>query len=166
MAKTSLTVKVTITGVRETLKAFQDLPKDANNELRDASLQLAKLLATKAQIDITLHGGPQGKLLAPTVKAVRDRVPVVQIGGTRKVGRNHAPAWGVLFGSIFGFFGRSGWYGAARYRGGIGRQYRPHRGQDAYAFFPLIEQSAGEISAAWNKAADRVVEKFSEGGDL
>lgn len=164
MAKTSLTVKVQIEGLRETLKAFNDMPKDASNELRDASLKLAQLLAAKAKVDATLHGGPQGKLLAPTVKARRDRVPVVEAGGTTKVGRNKVPAYGVLFGSVFGMDQRSGWYGSARYRHGIGEQYRPHQGAGAsYWFFPVIEQSAPEISAAWNKAANEIVRKFSEG---
>lgn len=164
MAKTSLVMKVQIDGLRETLKAFNDLPRDANNELRDASLELARSLADKARADALVNGGPQGKLLAPTVKARRDRVPVVEAGGTSKVGRNRAPAWGVLFGSVFGMTGRSGWYGEARYRGGIGRQYRPHQGRGAYYwFFPVIEESGSEISAAWTKAADAVVRKFSEG---
>jgi hypothetical protein len=156
-------VKVQIDGLRETLKAFNDLPKDASKELRDASLELARMLADRARADALVSGGPQGKLLAPTVKAKRDRVPVVEAGGTSRVGRNRAPAYGVLFGSVFGMNGRSGWYGEARYRGGIGRQYRPHQGRDAYWFFPVIEQSATEISEAWTKAADAVVRKFSEG---
>lgn len=166
MAKSSLTVKVQIEGVRETLAAFRELPKDASKELRDASQKLAKVIAAKAKVDAVAHGGPQGKLLAPTIKAARDRVPVVTVGGARKVGRNRAPAYGVLFGSVFGFYGRSGWYGAAKFHGGRGRQYRPHRGQDAYWFFPLVESEAPEISRAWNQAADDIVRKFSAGGDL
>lgn len=160
--KTSLTVKVQIDGVREVLRALSVLPKDAQNSLRDHSLSLAKKLAIKAQIDMAANGGPQGRLLSGTVKAVRDRVPAIQVGGTRRLGRHRAPAWGMLFGSVFGMNGRSGWYSASKYASDYGRQYRPHEGQ-AYAFFPLVEREATTISREWHAAVDEVVRKFGEG---
>jgi hypothetical protein len=166
MASSVLTVKVQIEGVRETLAAFQRLPKDASNELRDASGKLAKALAAKAVVDAHAHGGPQGALLAETVKVVRDRVPAIQVGGTRKVGRNRTPAYSLLFGSVFGMSTKSGWYAAARFAGGRSRQYRAHRGQNAYWFFPLVEREASTISREWNAAADAIVRKFSEGGEV
>lgn len=164
MAKTSLTVTVKIEGAREILRAFSVLPKDAQKAIRDHSQELARKLVPKAYVDMVAHGGPQGPLLASTIKAVRDRVPVISMGGTRKLGRNHAPAYGMLFGSVFGMNGYSGWFSAARYRGSSGHQYRPHRGQEAYAFFPLVEREAATISREWNAAADEVMRKFSEGG--
>jgi hypothetical protein len=162
-AKTSLTVRVSIEGVQETIRAFSLLPKDANNQLRDASLTLARELAARARADGETHGGPQGQLVAQTVKATRDRVPVVQAGGTRKLGSHRAPAYGLVFGSVFGMNRRSGWYASPRYGTSAGHQYRPHQGQNAYWFFPVIEQSASEISRRWNEAADRIVRNFSEG---
>lgn len=163
MAKTTLTVKVRIDGVREILRALSVMGKDAQNALRDHSQALARKLAVKAQVDVSAHGGPQGPRLATTVKAVRDRVPAIQVGGTRRIGRKGEPAYGLLFGSIFGMNGRSGWYSASRYAGSSGRQYRPHQGQDAYAFFPLVEREAPTISREWHAAVDDVVRKF--GGD-
>lgn len=163
MAKTTLTVKVRIDGVREILRAFSVLPKDAQNALRDHSQKIARKLAVKATVDVAAHGGPQGPLLATTVKAVRDRVPAIQVGGTRRLGRRAAPAYGMLFGSLFGMNGRSGWYSASRYAASAGRQYRPHQGQDAYAFFPLVEREAPTISREWHAAVDDVVRKFSDG---
>ncbi|MBB4689828.1 hypothetical protein [Amycolatopsis jiangsuensis] len=163
MAKTSLTVKVHIEGVREVLRAFSVLPKDAQNAIRDHSQKLAQKLATKAVVDVSAHGGPQGPLLATTVKTVRDRVPAIQVGGTRRLGRHRAPAYGMLFGSIFGMNGRSGWFSAAKYKSAHGHQYRPHQGQDAYAFFPLVEREAATISREWHAAVDDVVRKFSAG---
>lgn len=163
MAKKSLTVTVHIDGVREILRALSVMGKDAQNALRDHSQKLASKLALKAAVDVSANGGPQGPSLATTVKAVRDRVPVIQVGGTRRLGRNRAPAYGLLFGSIFGMNGRSGWYSASRYAGSAGRQYRPHQGQDAYAFFPVIERNEATISREWFAAVDDVVRKF--GGD-
>jgi hypothetical protein len=164
MAKTTLVVTVRIEGVREILRAFTVLPKDAQNAIRDHSQALARKLAVKAVVDVSAHGGPQGPNLATTVKAMRDRVPAIQVGGTRRLGRHLAPAWGILFGSLFGMNSRSGWYSAARYANSTGRQFRPHRGQDAYAFFPLVEREAATISREWHAAVDDVVRKFSEGG--
>ncbi|MEV6646054.1 hypothetical protein [Amycolatopsis sp. NPDC051371] len=164
MAKTTLTVTVHIEGVREILRAFTVLPKDAQNAIRDHSQALARKLAVKAVVDVSAHGGPQGPNLATTVKAVRDRVPAIQVGGTRRLGRHRAPAYGMLFGSLFGMTRRSGWYASPRYGTSSGRQYRPHQGRDAYAFFPLVEREAATISREWHAAVDDVVRKFSEGG--
>lgn len=151
MAKTSVTVKVTISGLRETLRAFQELPADASKRLREESLKLAEELAVKARAEGMADAAPQSPLVAATVKAVRDRVPAIQAGGTKRLGRNRAPAYKLLFGSLFG----SNFY----------RQFhRPHGGQDAYWFFPVVERNAGTISAAWNRAADEIVRDFSEGG--
>jgi hypothetical protein len=162
VAKTSLTVHVSIEGVHETLRALSLLPKNANNELRDASLRLAQELATRARADGMANGGAQGRLVAQTVKAKRDRVPVIEAGGTRKLGRHRAPSYGLVFGSVFGMNRRSGWYAGPQFASSTGFQFRPHRGRDAYWFFPVIEQSAAEISRRWNEAADRVARKFSE----
>lgn len=164
MAKTTLTVKVHIEGVREILRAFDVLPKNAQNAIREHSQVLARKLAVKAQVDVSVHGGPQGPNLASTVKAVRDRVPAIQIGGTRRIGRHRAPAYGQLFGALFGMNSRSGWFSALQYKSAHGHQYREHRGQDAYAFFPVIEREAATISREWHAAVDDVVSKFSEGG--
>ncbi|MEV6879109.1 hypothetical protein [Amycolatopsis sp. NPDC051128] len=164
MAKTTLVVTVRIDGVREILRAFSVLPKSAQKAIRDHSQALARKLAVKAVVDVSAHGGPQGPNLATTVKAVRDRVPAIQVGGTRKLGRHLSPAWGMLFGSLFGMNGRSGWFSAARYASAAGRQYRPHAGQQAYAFFPLVEAEAPTISREWHAAVDDVVREFSQGG--
>lgn len=151
MAKTSVTFKVQIDGLRETLRAFQELPKDASKRLRDESLKLAEKLAVKARAAGMADAAPQSKLVATTVKAVRDRVPAVQAGGTKRLGRNGAPAFTLLFGSEFG---------SDDYR----QFHRAHRGRDGAWFFPTVERSGREISQAWNRAADEIVRDFSEGG--
>ncbi|WP_290055664.1 hypothetical protein [Amycolatopsis solani] len=157
----TLTVRMHIDGAREVLRAFSLLPKEASDELRDASLRLADTLALRAADDFRVAGGAQGPLLAPTVKAVRDRIPAVQAGGTTRVGSRRAPAWGVLFGAVFGMTRRSGWYASPRYGTSVGRQYRPHQGSDAYTFFPVVERNAPDIAAAWERMADAIVRDFA-----
>lgn len=150
MAKSSITVKLNLYGGWETLRAFRALPKEANNELRDKSQELSKLLADRARADGMSDEAPQSRLVASTVKAVRDRTPAVQAGGTRRLGRRKVPAYKLLFGSMFGSdeytqFGR------------------PHGGSDAYWFFPVVEQQSDDISRAWLDVADEILERY-EGG--
>lgn len=157
--KQSLTINVRIDGVRETLAAFRQLPKDANAALRERSQELSELLAGRIRAAGEAEG-EQAALLAGTVKARRDRVPVVQVGGTRRLGNPAAPAYRLLFPSEFGMNQRSGWYGKPRYDMSIGTQYKPHSGQDGYWIFPTVRASEDEIGDAWNRAADDIIDAF------
>lgn len=157
--KTGLVVSVRIDGVRDVLGAFRRLPKDANTELRKASLKIADAVADEARAAAVTEGR-QAALLAPTVKAVRDRVPAVQAGGTKRVGRKKAPAYRLLFAAEFGMNRRSGWYSDPRFEGSTGRQFRPHQGQRGIWFFPSVEAQQSRISREWNEAADEIIRSF------
>jgi hypothetical protein len=159
VAKSTLTVVVHIDGVHETLAAFRQMDKSSQDKLRAASFDLATMLAGKAQAAARAESG-QAALLAPTVRAVRDRVPVVQAGGARRVGRKRAPAWGILFGSEFGMNARSGWYAAPKFDNEPRRQYKRHNGSQGYWFFPTVEENQDEIAKGWNKAADAIIRDF------
>lgn len=148
MASQALTVKVRIEGVRETLVAFRRLPKEANDSLRDRTQDLSKALAEKVR-GAAQGDSAQSALMAPTVKAARDRVPVITAGGPKRVGRNRKPAHKILFGSEFG---------ASRLK-----QFRPHVGQGSYWFFRTVEANQSEIDRAWNNVVDDVRRDFSRG---
>ena|SRR5688572_17548225 len=149
MASKDLTVKVRIDGLRETIAALNRLPKEANAEIRATALALAKDLAVAAAAAGRTEGR-QAALVAITVKAGRDRVPVVTAGGTRRLGSNRAPAFKLLFGSEFG----SNFY----------KQFgKPHVGSGSYWFFRTVDEEQAEISAAWLKAADEIIERFGDG---
>lgn len=149
MAKTAFTVTISAPGMRSTLAAFRALPKDASDELRVAALELSDLLASKARAAAT-GDSPQSALMAPTVRAVRDRVPAVQVGGSKRVGRHRVPAWKILFGGEFG---------SNRLP-----QFRPYNA-GGYWFWPLIDTEQGAIMRGWQKAAERIIGRFtSEGG--
>lgn len=145
MANQNLTIKIHIDGLRETLRALTNLPKEAGVEIREAAAELSKKLATAAGAS-GRREGRQAALVASTVKPARDRVPVVVAGGTKRIGSRRKPAFKLLFGSEFG---------ANRYR-----QYRPHLGKGSYWFFRTIEDEQVTISAEWLKAADEIIEKF------
>lgn len=141
--KRTITVTVRITNLRETIRAFKDLPEDASKEMRAASLSIAGVLAV--DIRNAARANAQSALMVPTIRAVRDRVPVVQGGGTRRVGRNRVPAYKVLFGAEFGSHAL--------------KQFRPFDGT-GYFFFPTVEQNRGYIDREYNEAADEVLKKW------
>lgn len=146
-----ITVRVRIEGARETLAAFRQLPKNASNELRDANQKISEDLASKIRAAAE-SSSKQSALVAPGIKARRDRVPTVEAGGKRRVGRNRKPMDKILFGANFG----------ATYL----KQFRPHRGagEDDYWFFSTVKANESRIAAAWDQAADRVLEAWGRGG--
>jgi hypothetical protein len=148
VVKYGITHTVKIDGLRETLAAFKALPKEANAELRVETLKLSKDLATAVK-GAALAEGSQWGLLARTVRARKDRVPVVQAGGVTRLGRNRKPAFKLLFGAEFG----------AKYL----HQFKP-RQADGYVFFPAADREVPRINAAWNKVADDIQRRFGEGG--
>lgn len=151
MAKSQLTVSISTAGVRETLRAFNGLPKNAADELRAAALDLARELAVSAAAAATAEGS-QAALVAATVKAARDRVPAVLAGGAKRLGSRRKPAWKLLFGSEFG---------SNRFK-----QFpRTHVGNSGIWFFPTIEAEGPRIVRRWQQAADDIIRAFARGGE-
>lgn len=162
MASGNLTMRVNIRGLRETIRAFGDLPKDASQELRTGSMKLAQSLAPKAAAAARSEGS-QAAAVASTVKARRDRVPVVIAGGAKRVTKNRARAGDLVAGSEFGIHARSrfGWYAAGRYSHSAGRQYKPHQGAFSYWFFRAFEAAQPEIEREWLDMADAIIRKWA-----
>lgn len=151
MAGQSLTVTIRVDGLRETLAALNRLGPDANREIRAKALDLSQTLAASAARAGRAEGR-QGVLVAGTVKARRDRVPVVVAGGASpRLGRGRAKPYQLLFGSEFG---------SDRYRQ-FGKR---HIGRGSYWFFRTVEREQPAIIAAWEAAADDVIRRFSAGG--
>ena len=162
MAKQTLTIRLRATGIKETLTAFNRLPKDANKELRDASARIAEALARSAKSASRIDA--QAAAVGATVRVARDRVPVVQAGGAKRITSSRVPAYALLFGSEFGAGGRYGWYAAGKYGDSSGRQFHPHQGRTGRWFFPTVEREAPHALQLWGQAADEIVRKFGRGG--
>lgn len=147
MGKTGLTYTVKISGVRETLAAFRALPKDASRDLRDGAQEVSKTLASAIRANAGAEGRQWG-ILARTVKAMRDRVPNVQAGGsTPRIGRRKVAPWHLLFGAEFGSF----------YLGQF-KGFEPK----GYVFFKTADRMAPYIDGVWNKIADDILARWSE----
>ena len=148
--KTALTVSIRISGARETLAAFRRLPKQASDDLRRRTLELSAALAGRIA-SAARADNIQTALMAPTVKAVRDRVPAITAGGTSLVGRNRKPAYKIILGSEFGST--------------VLKQYRPHLGSGSYWMYRTVQENESEIGSAWDQVAKDIQRSF-EGGPI
>lgn len=147
-----ITVRLRINGARETLAAFRRLPKEASKELRDANQTISEDLRDKIR-EAAAGSDKQSALMVPTIKSRRDRVPSIEAGGTRKVGRNKAPAYKLVYGSNFG----------ATYL----PQFRKHNGgagSEDYWFFSTVEKNEPRLVEEWTKAADRILTDWGSRG--
>lgn len=146
----SFTVAVQVNGMRETLAAVRAVGKNAENALRDRAVELGKKLGASITAAAKRDKSPQARLVVTTLKVKRDRLPVLEVGGTKRLGRNKAPAWALMYGAEFG----SGQY----------KQFhKRHTGKTGSWFFGTVEREQAEIVAAWEEAAADVVREFGEG---
>lgn len=134
-----------VAGLQRKLRA---LPKEASAELRDASVQIAEHVAAEARAN-ALGVGRSYSLLAPTIKARRDRVPVVAIGGSARIpGRtgDRQTLGDLLWGSEFGGRGRP-----------TTQQFLPHLGTVGYALWPAVRAHSEETQEEYSAALDRAL---------
>lgn len=91
------------------MDSMKNLPKEANDELRTASMSIAeRVLKPIIQRVIRAQAGPYGSKLADSVRVRRDRVPKVAIGNKRKVFSGGASTNNIRFGTIKGpYFARN-----------------------------------------------------------
>ena len=74
---------VYVEGLNELLRDLKNLDKEANNELRQASQDIASRYMVPAWQDAARSGGPWGENIAQSIKARRDRIPSITIGAAR-----------------------------------------------------------------------------------
>lgn len=125
--------------------ALRRLPKEASVELRKASMNIAVDVASKARARAYGIGGAYRKV-APTLKARRDRIPVIAMGGSKRLrpGPNQTVG-NLIWGAEFGGQGRR-----------TTQQFLPHKGQVGYALWPTVranhDQTVDDYKEALEKA--------------
>lgn len=102
MARAGLSIEVA--GLTETLRAVNGLSRDlerpaANTELRDAAGRCASELSRDLVMAAGASGVPVAPRVARSIQVKRDRLPVVSVGGSTRVGRRGAPAGALVWGS-------------------------------------------------------------------
>lgn len=141
----------TYTTVKGLNRALAKLPKEASAELRTASKAIAQDIADEAAGRARGQGG-LAALVAPSIKAARDRVPVVRMGSTARLppqgsdwerGRSGSrqTIGDVIWGAEFG--------GGAREST---RQFLPHKGQTGYFLWPTVRDNSDDMQDRYSEA--------------
>jgi hypothetical protein len=152
MAKSSKDFDLYVEGLNEVLRAFRALPKDAAKELRESSVQIAEKYMVPSWKEAALGAGPWGPKLAESVKAKRDRIPAVQIGGNKKVFSGGASATMVRYPSDKGDRARSAKGARNRMPAAFGSGTNwISEARKGYEHQALRE---------WGEAVDRIVKKW------
>ncbi|WP_181778925.1 hypothetical protein [Pseudonocardia pini] len=146
-----LRLNVRIEGATELMAACRRVGRDAEDELRDQSFDIARTLADRIKY-AGAASDRQSARASRTVRERRDRFPVITAGP-------HP----LLLGSEFGATRHFGWYAAGRYYSSPGRQFRPHRGSASYWFFETAEQMQPYVKAEWREVAKRIVREWPRG---
>lgn len=151
----------TYTNVAGLRKAFRALPKDLMVELRDASMDIADDVARKAGMRARMVGGVM-RYVAPTIRARRDRVPKIVMGGTTRLpARDGGPRRGTN--QTVGNVVWGGEFGSAHHP-----QFNPWRGNKdgaGYALWPTVRDERDEIMDRYGDAAIKAVDKAARRTD-
>ena len=103
MARTTGGLSVELDGLVETLQATRGLERElrsgANAELRQAAKSCAQVLAGHLARSAASSAVPVAARVARSIRVKSDRIPVISIGGARRVGRDGAPAGSLVWGS-------------------------------------------------------------------
>jgi hypothetical protein len=152
MAKSARTTQsVQVDGLKETLRAFNRLGKDASRELRKASVDIAQHTASDAMGAASALGGVYAAA-GSSIKARSDRSPKVIAGTAKKVTKRKTSAGSIIFGAEFGGRGRA-----------TTQQFAQHRGQQGFFLWPTIRHNKARDIARYQRAMDDLVRKWSRG---
>lgn len=127
-------------------RALSKLPREVSAELRDASVRIADTVAVRSRSRAGMVGRGWA-YLGPTIRARRDRVPVVAVGGSRRT-RQGQPAGEFLMGSEYGGRGRPST-----------RQFLPHLGNTGYVVWPTVRALGSFINDAYADALGDALER-------
>jgi len=165
MAKQSINIKADTTQYRGLLKALNEMDKDAKGQLKNDVKPIAAMMAK--EIKAAAPQDPfsrQAQMVAKSVRAQKDRMPYVAVGGARKVFRNGATAGEAVFGSEFG--ANPGSKAGSFPNGGRRFPYRSAAkgaGNLGYWIFPTAKRLQPEIRKMWQDACNKVLDNWKRG---
>lgn len=140
---------VEVVGLDAARHAFDRYGREVAPAMRDVAQEATARFTPALSAAMRADSG-QSALVAVTVRPVRDRVPAIAVGGSRKVAgsssrRSKATAGDVFFGAEFG--GR---------RRPTTQQFRQHRGRRGYAFYPALRHHTDDLIRAYLDGLDRL----------
>jgi len=143
-------IAVEVKGLDDITRAFRGLSKEANNALRDASNRAVTRI-TPFLIAGMASDSAQGRLVASTIRPVRDRIPALAGGGAKAVApssgrkRKRPKSGDIFFGAEFGGQGRP-----------TTRQFKPHSGTTGYGFYPAFRAHMSTMFDAYYDELNRL----------
>ena len=148
--------------LRNLYKAFREMDEGSKNALKDEVTSISKWSATELQSSYTMNPYPaQAQKVAATIRANKDRIPNVTIGGNKQRFSGGAVSGQVLFGSEFG--------GPAPFANG-GRRFPERsapqgRGNMGYGIFKKLKEIQPRLTMEWKDAVNRhVIKKWDQNG--
>lgn len=160
--------------LRAYLKAIGSLDKEVQDEIRAAAGRMSTDLKDALTLRAMISPTPQARLVARSITTPRDRLPVVKIGGTKKVGRQYqsrekrtgktgkplpgkkikASAGELLYGSEYGSRG-----GVDRRGRKMGDRFVVGRNPGGYWIEPTTEIWGRRLFEQWVDMVDRVLDR-------
>lgn len=158
MAGRGLDADLEVSGLHETLRAFNQYGKAANRELRQAAGGIADLLVPALVLAAGAQS-PQAALVAPSIKRRSDRVPKIVAGGPTRArpntrSRRRVTAGDILFGSEFGGGRSPGTH-----------QFPPWVGKHGYWFWPTVRAALPRLRRQYIATLNDLADKWARGGD-
>ena len=146
--------------LRDLYKAFREMDEGSKKALKDDVTSISAWSATELKTSYTMNPYPaQAQKVAATIRANKDRIPNVTIGGNKQRFSGGAVSGQVLFGSEFG--------GPAPFENG-GRRFPDRspaqgRGNEGYGIFKKLKEIQPRITKEWKDAVSRrVIKKWDE----
>ena len=168
---TTMSAGAQVEGLRETLRAFGRLDKDAQKAARDEVQKVANVLAGEIAAAGRRQGG-RSAYVAGSVRGTRERTPVIKVGSASRMPvsrRGQGPrSSDLMFGMEFGSSGIGGKASdTATARGGAPgwrfpeRTARKGRGNVGTWIFPTAALQQPRVVELWAGALEKAAREWS-----
>jgi hypothetical protein len=169
VANTKSTIKFQpdLRDLRGLLKALNKMDDDSKKALKEDVASISSWTATGIkQAAFGFSPMPrQAAIVAQTVRANKDRIPNVTIGGSKGRASGGANAGILLFGNEFGS-DRNTFASAGNFPNGgykfPARTPREGRGNRGYWIFPTLKAMQPEITRRWKASVEKVLENWGK----
>jgi len=162
---TSIKIKPDLSDYRGLLKAISQMDKDSQTVLKTDVQSISNWTATG--MVFAAYSAPmprQAAIVASTIRANKDRIPNITIGGSKGRASGGANAGQLLFGNEFGsdrnLKGSAGSFPNGGYKF-PNRTPGQGRGNTGYWIFPTLKAMQPEIRRRWLNAVNNVMDNWA-----